>query len=302
MVRGKWSRSAIWAVLVFAAFFPSLAFGAAHDLVIYHTNDVHGYMFEARDGDGKLTHIGYDRLKAMVDADPSPHKLLLDAGDVLHGQSFATAKDGELAAIVLGMMGYDALATGNHDFDYGRERLLELADRYRLRFLSANVVSDEGYILPPYLIRSWGDLRVGIFGLATPETRTSTNPVNVAGLTIRDPIEASRKMVRRLKNERVDLIVALTHMGSEAYCNPSSLTIAEQVPGIDVILDGHSHSTLATRVKRSDSSEALVASTGAFFENVGKVMIDRKRGGGFIISASSLRVTLIVIRLPTFTF
>ena len=93
MFNRKSIRGAIWTALVFALLFPALAFGAAHDLVIYHTNDVHGYMFETRDRDGRLTNIGYDRLKAVVDADPSISKLLLDAGDVLHGQSFATAKE-----------------------------------------------------------------------------------------------------------------------------------------------------------------------------------------------------------------
>ena len=282
-------RNAILAVLVFTFLFPVLAFGAIHDLVIYHTNDVHGYAFEARDRDEKLTNIGYDRLKAVIDADPSPHKLLLDAGDVLHGQSFATARRGELLAIVLSMMGYDALAVGNHDFDYGQERLYELVDKYRLNFLSANVVKKTGEnILPPYLIRSWSDFKVGIFGLSTVETKTSTNPRNIEGLEIEDPIETSRKMVSQLKSEGADLIIAVMHIGSEAYCDPSSLTIAKEVSGIDVIIDGHSHSTLTERVERSDGSMAFVVSAGSSFRNLGKVMIDRKPDGGFTVSAETL--------------
>jgi len=289
MYHNKSIKNVILTVLISALLFPVLAVGAAHDLVIYHTNDVHGYAFEARDSDGKLTNIGYDRLKAVIDADPSPRKLLLDAGDVLHGQSFATARRGELLAIVLSMMGYDALAVGNHDFDYGQERLYELVDKYRLNFLSANVVRKSGaYILPPYLVRSWSDLKVGIFGLSTPETKTSTNPRNIEGLEIEDPLETSRKMVSHLKSEGVDLIIAVMHMGSEAYCDPSSLAIAKEVPGIDVIIDGHSHSALTTRVERSDGSVAMAASAGDSFKNLGKVMIDRKPGGGFTISAQTL--------------
>ena len=289
MYRNKSIRNAILTVIISVLLFPALAFGAVHSLVIYHTNDVHGYAFEARDNDGKLRSIGYDRLKAIVDADLSPCKLLLDAGDVLHGQSFATARRGDLSAIVLSMTGYDALAVGNHDFDYGKERLLELADKYRLNFLSANVVKKSGAsILPPYLVRSWSDLKVGIFGLSTPETRTSTNPRNIEGLGIEDPIETSRKMVSQLRNEGVDLIIAVMHMGSEEYCNPSSITIARTVPGIDVIIDGHSHSVLTARVERSDGSATLVVSSGSSFQNLGKVMIDRKAGGAFAISAETL--------------
>ena len=288
-MRFKRMSSAIRTAFVVALLFPALAFGAVHDLVIYHTNDVHGYMFEARDNNGKLTNIGYDRLKAVVDADSSPRKLLLDAGDVLHGQSFATAKRGELAAILLSFAGYDALATGNHDFDYGQERLYELVDKYRLNFLSANVRKKSGgYILPPYIVRSWSDFKVGIFGLATTETRTSTNPNNVEGLEFEDPIEVSRKIVSQLKSEGVDLIIAVMHMGSEDYCDPSSLTIAKEVPGLDIIIDGHSHSVLTAQVERSDGSTALVASAGSSFKNLGKVTIDRKPGGGFTISAKTL--------------
>ena len=282
-------KNVFWSVLVVAVLFPALAFGAVHDLVIYHTNDVHGYMFEARDSDGKLTNIGYDRLKAVIDADPSYRKMLLDAGDVLHGQSFATAKKGELAAIVLSMAGYDALATGNHDFDYGQKRLLELANKYRLNFLCANVFTEyDEFILPPYFVRTWSDLKVGVFGLATPETKTSTNPRNIEGLVIEDPIKISREIVTQLKNEGADIIIAIMHMGSEEYCNPSSLTIAENVPGIDIIIDGHSHSKLTTRVERSDGTSTLVASTGQYFQNLGMITIDRKPGGGFEISGKTL--------------
>jgi 2',3'-cyclic-nucleotide 2'-phosphodiesterase (5'-nucleotidase family) len=281
--------------LVFSAIaltLPAVASAAVHDLVIYHTNDVHGYAFEERDHDGRLTRVGYDRLKAIVDSDPSPRKLLLDAGDVLHGQAFATSRRGELSAIVLSLMGYDAIAVGNHDFDYGSGRLLELAGKYRLNFLAANITSDEpgagGYILPPYSIRSWGDLKVGIFGLTTPATKTATDPRNVEGLSIGDPIKSAREMVGKLEREGADLIIALTHIGSEPYCAPMSQTIAERVPGIDIIIDGHSHSVLTARVRRGDGSSALVASTGAFFQNIGRIAVDRRPGGGFTISGKTI--------------
>ena len=287
-------------VLVLALAVPAIA--SAHDLVIYHTNDVHGYAFEERGSEGQLTRIGYDRLKAIIDADPTPRKLLLDAGDVLHGQAFATARRGEFSAIVLSLMGYDAIATGNHDFDYGYERLLELSAKYRLNFLSANVSYASGKakgetILPPYRVRSWNDFKVGIFGLATPTTVTTTGPLNVEGLVIKDPIETARAVVKRLKREGVDLIVAVTHMGSEPYCVPMSQTVAEQVPGIDIIIDGHSHSTVAARVKRADGSSALVASAGSYFENVGRITVNRSARGELSISARTLAASSFEVEL-----
>jgi 2',3'-cyclic-nucleotide 2'-phosphodiesterase (5'-nucleotidase family) len=283
------SRAALAAFLVSAIQFAFAvpAFAGGPELVIYHTNDVHGYAFEERDGEGRLVRIGYDRLKAIVDQDPAPRKLLLDAGDVLHGQSFATAKRGELIGVVLSMAGYDALAVGNHDFDYGYLRLLDISNKYRLNFLAANITGKNGQpLLPPYLMRSWGDFKVGIFGLTTPMTKRATDPRNVADLDIKDPVAEAKAAVKSLKDEGADFIVAVTHVGSEAYCEPMSQLIAKSVPGIDVVIDGHSHSKISVPIERSDGSRSLVASTGSYFENIGRIEVDKSDGGGYSVSAS----------------
>jgi 2',3'-cyclic-nucleotide 2'-phosphodiesterase (5'-nucleotidase family) len=123
---------------------------------------------------------------------------------------------------ILSLSGYDALAAGNHDFDYGYQRLLEISAQYRLDFLAANVAQKNGGpFLPPYVMRSWSDLKVGIFGLSTPLTRTATDPRNIEGLDIQDPIREAEAVVERLKAEGADLIVAVTHLGSEPYCPPT---------------------------------------------------------------------------------
>ncbi|MDR1035385.1 MAG: bifunctional metallophosphatase/5'-nucleotidase [Deltaproteobacteria bacterium] len=284
----------IFTVLFFALaiFNHAQAYGATPDLVIYHTNDVHGYAFEERDSEGKLVRIGYDRLKAVVDADPTPRKLLLDAGDVLHGQAFATARLGELMGEVLSLVRYDAIAAGNHDFDYGYKRLLEISEKYRLNFLAANIVNENNeQFLPPYVVRAFTDFNVGIFGLSTPETKTSTDPRNIEGLDIKDPVEKAKATVELLKAEGADLIIAVMHMGSMPYCKPMSQTIAEQVPGIDIIIDGHSHSKTTIPIERSDGSTVTVASTGSYFENLGKITVDRKISGGFSIAASIIEAS-----------
>jgi 2',3'-cyclic-nucleotide 2'-phosphodiesterase (5'-nucleotidase family) len=140
-------------------------------------------------------------------------------------------------------------------------------------------------------MRSWGDLRVGIFGLSTPQTRTATDPRNVEGLEIKDPISEAKAVVELLKAEAADLIVAVTHMGSEPYCEPTSQAIAERVPGIDVIIDGHSHSKTAMPIERGDGSHALVASAGANLENVGRIAIDKKNGGWYSMAASIIEAS-----------
>jgi 5'-nucleotidase len=269
------------------------ALASGPDLVIYHTNDVHGYAFEERDGGGRMMRLGYDRLRVIVDSDETRRKLLIDAGDVLHGQAFATARRGELMARILSLVGYDALAVGNHDFDYGSGRLRYLADKYRLKFLAANVTEKtlggaKKYFLPPYLVRSWNDLKVGIFGLSTPMTMTSTDPRNVAEFTFEDPVAAAREMVEHLRAEGVDMVIAVMHMGSDPYCQPMSQTVATKVPDIDLIVDGHSHSRLTQHVAGTDGREILIVSAGAYLENLGRVYVDRKPEGGFSFRAEIL--------------
>jgi 2',3'-cyclic-nucleotide 2'-phosphodiesterase (5'-nucleotidase family) len=270
-------------------------------LVVYHTNDIHGYAFHETDSEGRGVRWGYDYLKSIVDGDGARNKLLLDAGDTLHGQSFATARSGELIARTLAMMGYDAIAAGNHDFDYGWRRLLSLNDAYRLNFLSANAKWKENGkpILPPYTVKEFADLKVGVFGLSTPSVPTTTDPRNVSEIAFgsRDEVlAAAKEAVRGLKEiESVDIVIALTHIGSEAYCDPSALTIAQETPGIDLIVDGHSHSEIPGGIKING---ALIVSTGSFFNNIGRVEVNRAPAGGFEFTAKLLPASDSAARSP----
>jgi 2',3'-cyclic-nucleotide 2'-phosphodiesterase (5'-nucleotidase family) len=260
-------------------------------LVIYHTNDVHGYVFHETDADGSAKHWGYDYVKTFVDRDPAYNKLLLDAGDVFSGQAFATLLKGELVARMLAMMRYDALTAGNHDFDYGWERLLSLRDIHGLNILSANVREniDNRPIMLSYVTRNFPNLKVGIFGLSTPATATTTDPRNVAALTFDDPdatIKAAREVVRRLReHEEADMVIALAHLGSESYCDPSSVRLAREVPGIDLIIDGHSHSRLENGLTEGG---VMIASAGEHLTSLGRVEAFRKEGGGFTFEARLL--------------
>jgi 2',3'-cyclic-nucleotide 2'-phosphodiesterase (5'-nucleotidase family) len=260
-------------------------------LVIYHTNDVHGYVSHETDKDGHPTRWGYDYVKTVVDKDPAYNKILLDAGDVLSGQVFATARKGELVARMLAMMRYDAIAAGNHDFDYGWERLLSLRDIHGLNFISANVTEnlDDRHIMLSYVARNFPNLKVGIFGLSTPATTTTTDPRNVKALSFAptdETISIAKEMVRRLReHEEADMVIALTHLGSESYCDPSSRALAREVPGIDLIIDGHSHSELDSGLKVGNT---VIASTGSNLVNLGRIEVFRVQGGGYEFNARLL--------------
>ena len=125
--------------------------------------------------------------------DQNENVLLLDAGDTFQGSSAAGLYRGEGIVRIMNSMNYDAMVAGDHDFDYGWQRLWEFAEVTDFPVLSANVFGSDGIeLLLPLTIKELNGISIGIFGLTTPETLYKTNPLNVEGLTIIDPIEKAR--------------------------------------------------------------------------------------------------------------
>ncbi|MEK4564015.1 5'-nucleotidase C-terminal domain-containing protein [Alkalihalobacillus sp. FSL R5-0424] len=232
---------------------------------ILHTNDVHGRAFE-----GEFDGMGYAKLAALIDETRSEHALLLDAGDTFHGTTFASLEEGETIAQALNLLGYDALVPGNHDFNYGLERLQELEGTLDFPILGANLLNDaQETFFDPYLIKEVNGIKVGIFGLSTPETEYKTHPNNVRDVTFEDPSITANRMVEQLEEEGVDVIIALAHLGIDKSSEITSEKVAEDVPGIDVIIDGHSHSEL--KIGMEAGNETLIASAGEYVQNLGVV-------------------------------
>ncbi len=232
-------------------------------LTILHTNDMHGFFVEG-DYDG----MGAAKLATVVKAmrQQHPNTLLLDAGDATQGANLVTLSKGETAMTVMNALGYDAMAAGNHEFDYGKEQMLKNVGLAEFPVLAANIKDAEGKdVLTPYIIRDVNGIKVGIFGLATPETKYKSHPDNTTGLTFEDPKDVAKEMVELL-DPQVDVIVALVHLGDEG--DYTSISVAEAVDGIDVMLDGHSHSTYPYGMLVNDT---LIASTGEKTKNLGVV-------------------------------
>lgn len=182
---------------------------AAIRLTIVHTNDTHS---RVKEGDG----IGFAKISTIIKdiKSENPNTLVLDAGDTLHGQTFATLTRGESIIRIMNEIGYDAMTPGNHDFNYGYERLLELNELADFPILTANITKEDGgSLLDAYVIIEIAGLRVGIFGLSTPETSYKTHPNNVKGLTFEDPVEAAKEIIEALDDE-TDIIIALAHLGT----------------------------------------------------------------------------------------
>ena len=239
---------------------------AAKRITIIHVNDVHSRVEESADN------IGYARISGIIKEVKkfNPNTLVLDAGDTLHGQTIANLQQGESIIDILNFMGIDAMATGNHDYNYGYKRLVELGNKADFPLLAANVYEADGTrLFEPYIIKNMEGARVAIFGLATPETLFKTHPKNVEGLTFADPTEEAKKVVSELEG-KADVIIALSHLGLDESSVDTSRKVAENVKEIDVVIDGHSHTMLQNGLLVGD---VLIAQTGEFGKNVGEVDI-----------------------------
>jgi 5'-nucleotidase len=230
-------------------------------LTIIHTNDLHGRM----DAAPYITQLA---------AGISGNVLILDAGDTLHGQTATNLSKGEAMVEVMNAVGYSAMVPGNHDFNFGTERLLELSGLMDFPLLAANVKTADGQnLFQPYEIFTLDGVTVGVFGLITPETVTRADPRFVAGLTFADPAETAEAITAALKSEGCDIIIALMHMGIDEFSAPAnrSDTIA-LTAGIDVIIDGHSHSFLENGLFVGDT---LIAQADEHGKHIGIVEITR---------------------------
>ncbi len=240
----------------------------ATEIVVFHTNDVHGRIEQNKEL------IGYATMATIINntRKENAYVLFLDAGDTLHGTVFANLNRGEAIVEILNTMKLDAMTLGNHDFNYGIEQLYKLNKMANFLMLSANVTDDSGKnIFQQYTIKKFGDITVGIFGISTPETLYKTNPNNIRGLTFLDVKKVAQEQVNYLKQQGVDFIIALSHLGLDDASKPvDRSTHLATVEGIDLIIDGHSHTILPRGEKHSNS---MIVQTGSYGENLGKVVI-----------------------------
>ncbi len=211
---------------------------AEPDIVILHTNDIHGRI-ETETGI-----LGMPLISALVQQHRSEHEhvLVLDAGDTLHGRPVANQLEGQSVVASMNVAGYQYMAPGNHDFNFGYERLVELQDEMAFQVLAANVYKDGELLFTPYVIHELGPYRVGIFGLATPDTYQTTHPRNIEGIEFASMVDAAAHYVPILQQQNVDLIIALGHVGFGR--NYPSTGVVDAVDGIHLFVDGHSHTLL----------------------------------------------------------
>lgn len=251
----------------------SLVDAAKHELIVFHTNDMHCRIV-AGDDSGRT--IGLAEFAGAVKAvkRDNPCTLWLDAGDTLHGMPRITISKGENMVPLFQTAGIDGFTPGNHDFNYGAAQLKKIVGELSCPVFSANIVLKEHpdeYFLPRYHIYELpGGIKAAVFGLATPETAYLTAPRNVNTLEFLDPVQQAKKMVRELRSQ-CDVLIALTHIGVDPSAKVITTRLAQEVPGIDLIVDGHSHTTLPHGIAVGDT---LVVQTGCYGHALGKVTLE----------------------------
>ncbi|ADO76365.1 bifunctional metallophosphatase/5'-nucleotidase [Halanaerobium praevalens] len=262
----KLSITLLTLILVMVLSFTILAKEA--ELRIYHVNDVHSRVEE----DDYAGSMGYAKMATLIKEArrEKENVMFLDAGDTFHGQTIANINQGESISHILDLMKLDALVLGNHDFNFGQARLNELAEMSNFPFLAANLVREDGKEIPytkDYIIKEYDGFKVGIFGLATPETAYKTHPKNVEGLKFADPVKIAQKSVDQLK-DKVDVVIALSHLGISEGSDYTSKMVAENVDGIDLIIDGHSHNVVESGLMVNDT---MIVMAGEYSKYLGYV-------------------------------
>jgi 5'-nucleotidase len=248
-------------------------------------------------GNGSLSgRGGMARRATMVKAlrKTIPNLLLLDAGDTFQGTPYFNLYKGRLDYKLMSLVGYDAGTLGNHDFDNGVEALLEAMQEATFDFVNCNFVCRDapalGKRLRPYVIKDFPGIRVGITGVGVA-FKGLVSPANHKGVDWMDPDKALKPVIAHLREkEKVDLVVLLSHLGyDEKGQGWDDLSVAKQVPGIDAIIGGHSHTFLDQPVKVANAGgETLVFQVGFAGVNLGRMDFVTARGevkaaGGFAV-------------------
>lgn len=277
------------------------------EAVIIHTNDVHGRILE----DERSGVIGDAKAAAVIEEERAKveNTIVVDAGDAFQGLPISNSTKGEDRANIMNQVGYDAMAVGNHEFDFGMEQAIKYKETLNFPLLSANTYVDGARVFEASTIVDKTPTIVGdefvVIGVTTPETATKTHPKNVEGVTFTDPITEVNKVIdeveaRALADNRVyNNYIILAHLGVDTTTPvewrgstlAQALSENSKLAGKRVIvIDGHSHTVEATTY----GNNVTYNQTGSYLNNIGKVTLKSNQllaEAGLISAADAKNVT-----------
>ena len=251
------------------------------DLVILYTSDVHC---------GIDQNWGYATLDAMKKQYAKDnYVLLVDDGDAIQGEPVGTMTTGEAIIDIMNAVGYDIVIPGNHDFDYGMERFLELTQKANFPYISCNFNKQGELVFDPYIIKEYDGVKVAFVGVTTPMTLRTSTPkyfMNEQGEFIYGFLEeddtgeklynAVQKAVDDARAEGANYVILMAHLGNEDECSPWRYDqVIENTSGIDVMLDGHSHDLDQTTVRNKDGVDVPRSAVGTKLNSIGVLTISK---------------------------
>lgn len=251
--------------------------GGTFHISVVHTNDIHGNIL----ADDENQVLGLARVQTFFERQKKKNDLtfLLDAGDYFHGQSFATVDRGAAAAELMGACGYTAMTVGNHDWNYGKDRLKELEslvkeEKFMFAMLAGNVINplenntffkNKTYTVS--LEKSYGKIKVAIFGVFDPRLVSATAPENTDGLWFNDMQKYAQEQATRFKEQGYQLVICLTHC-----IDPVAL--ASSVDNVDLWVAGHDHKQIAQTVTTPNGGKSYVVENTSNLNTIGNVEIE----------------------------
>ncbi len=256
------------------------------DIYVFFTSDVHC---------GVNENLGFAKAKALINDTKAEHEnvVLVDLGDYLQGGTYGTLSKGGIIIDLMNAMEYDIVTIGNHEFDYGIPRFGELMKKASFEFTACNAEytgSGENVFadVKPYIIKDLGGVKVAFVGVMTPETPLSSTPAffkegdrfvydfadSSDGMKLAEKVQSA---VDAARGEGADYVILLAHLGSIPETAPNdSISLIHHTRGIDVVLDGHSHSIIiGDRYPNADGEDVLLSSVGTKMQNLGELIISK---------------------------
>ena len=275
----------------------------AKEIVVLYTNDVH---CGVTDGMG---YVGVARVKAALEA-AGKEVILVDNGDAVQGDVIGTLSKGEAIVELMNDVGYDVATIGNHEFDYGMDQFKKNVSLAKFQYVCCNFLDDKGAaVLKPYTIIEKAGKKIAFVGIDTPESFTKSTPKYFQdaegnyiysfceGNNGQDLFDKVQATVDAARAEGVDYVIALAHLGIDYQSEPwTASKVIENTTGIDVMLDGHSHTDFkrdigqdSILVKNKDGNEVIHTSTGTKLANVGILTIAGDKISAKLLDASAMK-------------
>lgn len=277
------------ALAVLLALFSLFGLAADVQLTVLHLNDTHGYLSSLEDrkvapGQMRGGAAYWGDLIQRERAKNPEGTLLLSAGDMYQGTPVSNVFRGKPMVEVMNVLGFDAQALGNHEFDWGLQTLSELQAMARFPYLAANVTGPDGKA--PAQTRPWVMLvrkgvKIAVIGLSAPETAYTTRPDNVRGFVFAEPARVLPPLLKKVRAEGARVVIVLSHLGVDA-----DRRLAQEVPGVDLIVGGHSHTALLAPEKVGGTWITQAGYNGIWL-GVTRLLVDTKRKTGIQLAPRS---------------